>query len=190
MKRWQNKERSELSDQKLWEAVKKTATPLKRERNAEILTPARVQREASKSTKVPSVPRTKPTSKIEPADKLPQDLTRRERWSLQQGRSKLDRTLDLHGMTQEQAYNFLARALEEAIKANCRRILVITGKGSRPGAGTSGPGKIGVLRAQVPLWLRDGPLSHYVSKTASAGTIHGGEGALYVFLRRRKRLDK
>jgi len=63
-------------------------------------------------------------------------------------------------------------------------VLVITGKGRDD----DGPGPIprrrGVLRHQVPQWLSRPPLGPAVLQVTPAHRKHGGEGALYVYLRR------
>ncbi|MEM7300045.1 MAG: Smr/MutS family protein [Pseudomonadota bacterium] len=96
------------------------------------------------------------------------------------GRIEVDGRLDLHGMTQDQALTALRRFLLLSREADHRVVLIITGKGS----GKGGEGS-GVLKRRVPDWLRLGELAPLVSGIEWAGARHGGEGALYVRLKRR-----
>lgn len=91
-------------------------------------------------------------------------------------RESLDRRLDLHGLDQDGAKAALFRFLRRAHDDGYRAVLVITGKG------LSGDG---VLRRRVPEWLAEAPLRGIVAGVSIADRRHGGEGALYVALRRR-----
>lgn len=106
-------------------------------------------------------------------------LPRRDRQRLARGHSAIDARLDLHGMTQSEAHAALARFLGSAQASGARFVLVITGTGAR---GSSG--ERGVLRRQVPLWLHLPEFRSYVVGFETAHTGHGGEGALYIRLRR------
>jgi len=114
-------------------------------------------------------------------------IDRRTEQKLKRGRMEIDATLDLHGLKQQAAHarllHFIARAAEDGHRA----VLVITGKGSRGDeAGIMPSERRGVLRAQVPLWLEEAPLHAYVRGVKSAGPRHGGAGALYVLIKRKK----
>lgn len=91
----------------------------------------------------------------------------------------IERTLDLHGRTQTEAHLALDRFLAMAVAANLRCVLVVTGKG-----GTAGRG---VLRQMVPRWLAEARHRRTVLTYCPAQPRHGGEGALYVLLRRGRR---
>jgi DNA-nicking Smr family endonuclease len=108
-------------------------------------------------------------------------LARRERHKLARGRLAIDARLDLHGMTQVEAHAALARFLRGAQRDGARFVLVITGKGGRA---ERAEGR-GVLRRQVPLWLGLPEFRDAVVGFEEAHIAHGGEGALYVRLRRR-----
>jgi DNA-nicking Smr family endonuclease len=109
-------------------------------------------------------------------------LDRRFKQKLARGSEPIDGRVDLHGLTQAEAHDLLARFLRTASAQGARVVLVITGKGG--GAGSVG--ERGVLRRQVPLWLRTPALRDHVVGFAAAHVGHGGEGALYVRLRRRR----
>lgn len=92
--------------------------------------------------------------------------------------------IDLHGLTLAEAHPALIGFVLRAQAAGHRLVLVITGKG-RPGADDGPiPRRPGVLRQQVPLWLRQPPLGPMVQQVAEAHPRHGGAGALYLYLRR------
>jgi DNA-nicking Smr family endonuclease len=107
-------------------------------------------------------------------------LGRRERAHLARGRKEIEARLDLHGMTQTRAhralFNFLARCSDEGMTF----VLVITGKGR---ASITDPER-GVLRRQVPHWLGLPEFRSLVVGFEEAHIGHGGEGALYVRVRR------
>jgi DNA-nicking Smr family endonuclease len=104
-------------------------------------------------------------------------MARRERRELARGRAEIGGRIDLHGMTQAEAHDSLLRFLRRAQAEGAKFVLVITGKGG-PG------GDRGVLRRQVPLWLALPELRTCVLGFDVAHVGHGGEGALYVRLRK------
>lgn len=103
----------------------------------------------------------------------PPDLVR----SLRRGMLPVDGRLDLHGLTAAQAQEKLAEFLRTMRSRNERCVLVIHGKGERtPGAG--------VLRGEIAAWLSQGKAREHVAAFATARDDDGGEGAVYVALRR------
>jgi DNA-nicking Smr family endonuclease len=84
-------------------------------------------------------------------------------------------------MTQSRAHAVLTRFLREAQAGGARFVLVITGKG---GGAYGEQGERGVLKRQVPLWLTLPEFRALVLGFEPAHVSHGGEGALYVRLRR------
>lgn len=92
------------------------------------------------------------------------------------GRMEIDGRLDLHGHTQEAAHAALRAFLARSQEAGKRCVIVITGKGYRDGTG--------VLKSQVPRWLNEKGLRERVLSFSYAQPQHGGEGALYVLLKR------
>jgi DNA-nicking Smr family endonuclease len=105
--------------------------------------------------------------------------------ALRRGRKEVDSVIDLHGMRQEEAHFALLRFLHQAQSSGYGLVLVITGKG---GAAVSSGlfEERGVLRRTVPHWLRLPDLRHLVIGFEEASPQHGGSGALYVRLRRRR----
>ena len=84
--------------------------------------------------------------------------------------------LDLHGLDQVQARRALGGFLSRAFDAHERAVLVITGKGVQGD---------GVLRRRLPQWLAEPELRPMVAGLSPADPHHGGEGAVYVALKRR-----
>ena len=105
-------------------------------------------------------------------------IGRRERSHLSRGRKSIDGRIDLHGMTQTQAHRTLLHFLQHASADGMSFVLVITGKGR--GADS----ERGVLRRQVPHWLGLPEFRAFVVGFEEAHIGHGGEGALYVRVRR------
>ncbi len=103
---------------------------------------------------------------------------------MQRGKLKPDARIDLHGMTADRAHGMLTRFVLSSHGSGKRLLLVITGKGKHRDDGGPIPVRFGVLRHQVPEWLRLPPLSSVVLQITQAHISHGGSGAYYVYLRR------
>jgi DNA-nicking Smr family endonuclease len=100
----------------------------------------------------------------------------------QKGKMSIDGRIDLHGMTQEVAHNALNSFIEDSWRAGRRCVLVITGKGSRPDE----YGRTGLLRERTPQWLSAPRLRMRILAIQQAQIQHGGAGAFYVLLKRRR----
>ena len=91
-------------------------------------------------------------------------------------------------MTADRAHSTLTGFILNARSRGHRCVLVITGKGRRyvppSEAGFSMDRPEGVLRRDVPRWLRQHPLSSAVIGVYQSHRRHGGEGAYYVYLRK------
>jgi L-lactate dehydrogenase complex protein LldG len=98
---------------------------------------------------------------------------------LKRGLHRIEARLDLHGMTQAEAHQALAAFIGAARDAGRRCVLVITGRGF----GSSGSG---VLKSSVPRWLEQPELRRQILAIAPAQPHHGGAGATYLLLRRRR----
>jgi DNA-nicking Smr family endonuclease len=167
----------------LWQAVAKSTTPLRRRKRiaseADQDTAAEVAEPAPRHVKQPLARQVvAATAKPSPPPLAP--LGRRERSRLAKGRQPIDARLDLHGMTQARAHRALIAFLHRAHGDGATFVLVITGKGRA----SLLEGERGVLRRQVPLWLGLPDLRSLVVGYEEAHIGHGGEGALYVRLRR------
>ena len=148
------------------------------------------------SSRRPSMPSPPPSPPLPPQPARPAELDRRTVRQVASGKVTIDASLDLHGLHQEAAHARL-RAFLVSCQANGNRmVLVITGKGGgRPiapdlhsdsgrGGELSDPSRRGVLRRSVPQWLDQPEFRAIVLSYAAAGVRHGGEGALYIRLRK------
>jgi len=167
----------------LWSLVTRSIAPLRRrsEREAEPAT-EKAQAEPAKPARPVSPPRD-PAPPPQPRAPRLAPIDRRLKQRLARGREAIDATIDLHGLTQAEAHAALAHFLRRSRAAGARLVLVITGKGARSDDFAADRG---VLRRQVPLWLRSAELRDYVIGFDAAHAAHGGEGALYVRIRRKR----
>ncbi len=178
-------------DADLWQRVAKTAEPLRKGKNRAVKTPefpesqtAPVERPPAERASRPEAPR----KKSEPPRAAPPSLAtieKREIRGLGGGRVSVDARIDLHGARQLEAHRMLKSFLARAQDRGHRYVLVITGKGSRRDENGDGPGR-GVLNREVPRWLSEPEFRQWVVSFAPAHKRHGGEGALYVRIRRVK----
>jgi DNA-nicking Smr family endonuclease len=166
----------------LWRAVAKSTTPLRRRKPV-----IDVDDDEEVHTPQPGVRQSRPSSALQPrpttARPSPPPLAplgRREKSRLAKGRNAIDARIDLHGMTQARAHRALIAFLHRAHSDGATFVLVITGKGKASVLDR----ERGVLRRQVPLWLALPDLRSLVVGYEEAHIGHGGEGALYVRLRR------
>ena len=111
-------------------------------------------------------------------------MDRKTHREMSRGKLEPEARIDLHGMTLSQAHPELSHFLLSAQDRGCRLVLVITGKGKRGLDDGPIPQRQGVLRHQVPQWLRLPPLGAVVMQVTEAHLKHGGSGAYYVYLRR------
>ena len=123
---------------------------------------------------LPPAPKRKP----QPEPVIDRPTTRK----MAKGRIAIDARVDLHAMTQDQAHDRLYVFLADQRARGARHVLVVTGKGRSLGSE-------GVLKRMVPVWLSSPRFAELVSGYASASRHHGGEGAIYVRLRRLARAD-
>ena len=152
----------------LWRETMRGVKPL-RETPSETgkARPARRKPPASRAV----APQAESASSPPPTTILP--LDRRSAQRLKRGTAAIEARLDLHGMTQSEAHTALARFLARAQANGRRTVLVITGKS-------------GVLHGAVPRWLHEEPCRSHLLAVARAHVQHGGEGALYLKLRRKR----
>jgi DNA-nicking Smr family endonuclease len=183
--------RRRLSDEEavLWQGVTRSISPLRRllKRRSEPVAPE-TERPAAKTRSTPAAksasksasaaPPT-PPKPVAPPPLVP--LTRKLKQRIARGSHDIDGRLDLHGFTQAEAHDALLHFLRGRQARGAKVVLVITGKGARGG---DAHGERGVLKRMVPLWLRLPEFRSFVVGFESAAIGHGGEGALYVSLRR------
>lgn len=183
------------SDRALWQQVAETARPLKDrapppprrsppDRAAETAKP-KATKPAGRAAKGPAGPSPlidTPRKRDEPPELghgTVAGVDRRQAVRLRRGRLAIDGRLDLHGDTQAIAHRRLNDYLANAQAAGKRCVLVVTGRGLGKAEG-------GVLKTQVPRWLNQPPNRERVLAFDIAQPRHGGDGALYVLLKRDK----
>jgi len=174
-------------DRRIWARVTGTVTPAKPKKAARIA--------VARPGEAPPVPRTgspppktaprSPTTAAAPAAEKPtlhrhrghpEELEPRHQRRLSRERDPIEARIDLHGYGRFQAQDALTAFLLGAQARGYRSVLVITGQGRRGGSG--------VIRASVHEWLQAPALRGVVSGFAPAARHHGGDGALYVTIRR------
>jgi DNA-nicking Smr family endonuclease len=173
--------RRRLSDDErtLWRGVARRVKPLRRGGDAGLA----VAPDLPAPQAMPQRPRQERADATQPPALA--QFERRLRQRVARGQATIDARLDLHGMTQTQAHAALLRFLTKAQAQGAILALVVTGKGS--GAEAPAASERGVLRRQVPLWLALPEFRRFVVSFEQAHGSHGGEGALYLRLRRRPR---
>ena len=107
----------------------------------------------------------------------PVGIDRRRFERLKRGQLPIEGSLDLHGRTQVEAHLALEHFLARAQLRGWRCVLIVTGKGQAGG---------GVLRSMLPRWLAEARNRQYVVTYTPARPGHGGEGAFYVLVKRRR----
>ena len=171
----------------LWEKVARTVTPLGPQRAKMTMLEAvdfQLLMEAEPTKPImPQAPKTgafeaiaKPASQPKSV-KFPEPINDPIQRRIAKGKVVIEARIDLHGMTQDEAHGLLMSFIGRAAQRHLRTVLVITGKGRSPKSE-------GVLKRAVPLWLAQPGFAMYVSGYADAAQSHGGEGALYIRLRR------
>jgi DNA-nicking Smr family endonuclease len=170
-------------DRALWESVAKQVKPLRKRQRVPKSSVVATEADGKVAPKPAASPRhAAPQRIVAPSKPEPPPLApigRRERSHLSRGRKEIDARLDLHGMTQTRAHRALFGFLQRAHHDGLTFVLIITGKGK------IGPeSERGVLRRQVPHWLGLPEFRSLVVGFEEAHIGHGGEGALYVRVRR------
>lgn len=198
------KRRLRPDERDLWDQVARTTTPLSRK------SPASATEQAGDSPRLSAVVTPRPdtasigsftmgerarqaetTYDLAPGmssslASLPVDMDKKAYTRLKRGKLRPEGRIDLHGMTLDQAHPALTRFILKAHADGKRLVLVITGKGKPSPDDGPIPRRIGVLRHTVPLWLRTGALASAVLQISESHMRHGGAGAYYVYLRKRR----
>lgn len=178
--------RRSLSDEEeaLWSSYARAIKPLR---------PGKAKSATKSATKPAAAPRVQesppaPRGEVKPplvraqAKPLPlSPIDRRFKQRVARGRDEIEARIDLHGMTQREAHAALFQFLHRAQTDGMRVALVVTGKGTMARDSTS---ERGVLRRQVPLWLALPEFRRFIVGFDEAHVSHGGQGALYVRVRR------
>lgn len=184
------KQADPIDDAALWGHVTTGIKPLDR-RHKNLLTladgpavtvppPPRQPRTATTAPAAPPRPVKKPVALPDLDHSSSPGLDKSTAAKLKKGRQPIEGRLDLHGMTQSEAHPALDSFIDNAYRAGKRGVLVITGKGTKL------DGSVGVLRQAVPRWLNLPPNRPRILAFSHATAKDGGEGALYVLLKRKR----
>ncbi|MBX3534879.1 MAG: Smr/MutS family protein [Xanthobacteraceae bacterium] len=178
-------------DQTLWEEIAKSIKPLPGRRTKTGREPEALSIEDQLSRGVEKRNRpvvVQPVKHRDPPALPLAKIDRRLKSRLSRGSADFDAKLDLHGHTQAEAKSRLVRFLETAQAREHALVLVITGKGKDKGkrSDDSWSNEGGVLKRQVPLWLSLPEFRALVIGFEEAAARHGGAGALYIRVRRRR----
>jgi DNA-nicking Smr family endonuclease len=170
----------DVEDLRLWVVVSSTVRPLKPSHPEPPVAPVLAEPAAAAKPRpskgghpAPAATKSHPVKAAAPQP--PRDVEANLRHRLARGREALAARIDLHGLTHDAARAALTRFVERSAADGWRAVLVITGKG------TQGDG---VLRRHVPDWLAEPPIRQHIAGVSEAHRRHGGEGALYVALKR------
>ncbi len=187
------KKELDADDLALWKRVAETVSPLKTKRRPEpepeeapagskVVPKAAARPSPGTAAAVPA-PAAPPKPTVRPAT-LDRKLKRR----LDRGQRGAEAVIDLHGLTQRVAHDRLLVFLRSAQAQGLRVVLVVTGKGrtATPERRDWWEAPAGILRRSVPHWLETPPFRDLVSAYESPGQRRGGEGALYIQIRRRR----
>lgn len=178
------------NDDALWKAVTKDVKPIKRTPSARAKVEAAKESAQPKPKTAGAMPPVTPAAvaRPKPAPALPPrelshgqaaGLDKRTMERLRRGQLPIEAEIDLHGHTQEEAHRALNAFIAGHAATGRRCVRVITGKGSFRQGG-------GVLKTAVPRWLNEVPLQDSILAFTHARRDDGGEGALYVLLRRKR----
>lgn len=173
-------------DRRIWARVTGTVTPPHARKAVRVAVdapdPAPAIPVAPRSAKPirPATPKIAPPTPVAPRPpslRAPDELEPRRQRRLSRERDPIEARLDLHGYGRFEAEDVLRAFLLSSRARGLGAVLVVTGQGRRGG---------GVIRASIIEWLHAPALRGVVSGFASAHRRHGGEGAIYVTLKRRK----
>lgn len=172
----------------LWHKLTSTVTPLRRVQAAPMTALPTIEAFAAELDKPRIKGRIPPLRKAVPAPPPPRPapvpvLDSSWEKSIRAGRLVVDHSIDLHGLNLAAAHVRLDRALGDAVGQGWRVLLVVTGK-PRPAPMPGEPRGRGAIRAEIGDWLARSAQSHRIASVRQAHPRHGGEGALYIILRR------
>ena len=181
----------------LWEQVAKSATPLKLPQSINTAAKPKSKKTVKQTEKFElnkfevgekatqkSVKNDLKPSISTALENAPVQMDYKSFKKMKRGKSTPEATFDLHGMTVAQAHSALIHFLMTSYSRNMRLVLIITGKGKFQKDTGPIPRQVGILRHQVPQWLRMPPLRDKVLQVSEAHGKHGGSGAYYVYLRK------
>ena len=120
------------------------------------------------------------------APKIDIDIEKNKLRRIKNGRITIDGTMDLHGFSLKEAEIRLQQFVGESAQLGKRFLLIITGKGSNSKPNIHG--KTQTIKSEINNWLSDHFYDDKVQYISKALDRHGGDGALYFFLKKSKNI--
>lgn len=117
------------------------------------------------------------------------DIDRKTAEKFRRGEMKIQKKLDLHGYTENQAYDAVENFIKTAYIEGLRCVLIVTGKGHMHSDSDPWITR-GILKERVPQWLNTPQLRPLILSMSYSRPQDGGDGALYVLLRRHRKENK
>lgn len=182
-------------DRRLWQKIARSVTPLEARRLKQALLsstgsePAPPAKQApagsgkartgpAPTSQVPRPAKAAPAARASSRPEPPtQDIEPNRARRVQRERDPIEARIDLHGYGRFQAEDAVVAFLSNSFARGHRTVLIITGHGRTGG---------GIIRASLPEWLASERLRAIVAGHAPAHRRHGGDGATYVTLKRRR----
>lgn len=164
-------------DKEIWAAYTRLVRPeRKAKKSPASIQPSTIKRQQSPDCPLPAImddhsDMMKPVARLE----------REREKALRSGDIDIEGRIDLHGMTQAKAFAALSRFMNNAAKTEKRHLLIVTGKGNK--------GE-GVLRSRLAEWLAQLPEAPSILALRPAADRHGGSGAFYVIMRKKRQPQK
>ena len=170
-----------LEEQAIWGALTRSVRPLRSNlRSADLPPPARSDPPSRSALPAPSRPVDAPAPRA-PAAMLDTSWERR----IRSGTIAPDVTIDLHGHSLSSAHARLNHALSSALTRDHRIMLIVTGKPPKTSS-LNRESRRGAIRGEIGHWLETSAYADRIASVRQAHPRHGGEGAIYVILRRKK----
>lgn len=187
-------------DHDVWSHTAQSIEPLRKpkgrhhpaaDRMAEVV-PRMLTKAANEPVKPKHAAKPPPAQVVVPKASTPPiaDFDRKKARKIRSGQVEIEARIDLHGMRQDEAHAALIRFLHRCQSKEQRWVLVITGKGKIADRDPDAPFDMtvqrerGVLKRNVPRWLDEPEVRPLIVSYTTAAIQHGGEGALYIHLRK------
>lgn len=171
----------------LWRAAMKSTRPLESRITDKVDTEPKKHAQAAPSSRV-ALPKPQAVTLAAPSARAIAAIEVKLLRAIRRGTVPIEARLDLHGLTQASAHERVERFLSHAQARGHRVVLVVTGKGTREAeqALSGERSERGVLRKLLPRWLALAPMRESIVGLSPAAPRHGGDGALYIQIRRRR----
>ncbi|MCI4590357.1 Smr/MutS family protein [Sphingobium sp. BYY-5] len=167
-------------EEALWDALTRSVRPLRPGQRRPL--PTAIPAQPPKTGLTPQArPAPPPRPAPAPATTLDSSWERR----IRNGNLMPDMSIDLHGHSLATAHNRLNQALAQALAQDARILLIVTGKPPK-NAATPGGARRGAIRGEIGHWLETSPYADRIASVRIAHPRHGGDGAIYLILRRKK----